>query len=219
LNQNSKFSLSKIHKKMLTRFTILFIAIATLFSCQTIMRHSLGIKNPEMEKEKTVNRLTEKKKIANAHFLKKEKVFDAYVGSLPKVYVFDKQGYQVIIPNCYELIQENIRGLLDTIPNKLSAQSFRDNFVQETIQIKGDSFHSVGTYDYEVFFYWSLWLGKFNIKKLLNAQKTVDALNQGSNSKKIILIPLNFDFIKESGWTEESVEAEMSRIIESQKKT
>jgi len=204
---------------MLTRFTIFVLAIATLSSCQTIMQHYLGIKNPDIEKEKTVNRLMEKKLIANSYFIKKDKIYDAYVGPFPKVYVFDKYGHQVILPNCYQLIEENIRGLVDTVPEKLSDQSFRDKFVQETIQIDGDSLPAAGTYDYEVYFYWSVWLGRFNIKKLQTAQKAIDSINKSQNHKKLVLIPINFDFIEESGWTEQSVESEMVRIMEANKST
>ncbi|MDO8366731.1 MAG: hypothetical protein Q7T20_08050, partial [Saprospiraceae bacterium] len=155
--------------------------------------------------------------IANSHFIKKQKIHDAYIGSFPKVFVYERNGYQVILPSCYEMIEDNLNGLVDTIPEELSAQPTRNKFVQENIDLKGIGLHPAGSYDYEVYFYWSAWLGKFNIKKLHTAQKTVDALNQGSNSKKIILIPVNFDFIEESGWTEQSFEVEMTRIMESQK--
>lgn len=202
---------------MTTRSILYLLAIATLVSCQTIIRYYLGIKQPDIEKKKTIANLIEKNKIINSHFLKKEKIHDAYIGSFPKVFVYDRNGYQVILPSCYEMIEENLKGLVDTIPEELSTQPTRDKFVQENIDLEGIGLHQAGSYDYEVYFYWSAWLGKFNIKKILTAQKTIDTLNQGSNHKKIILIPVNFDFIEESGWTEQSVEVEMTRIMESQK--
>ncbi|MBC7774097.1 MAG: hypothetical protein H7246_01560 [Phycisphaerae bacterium] len=202
---------------MAIRFTFLALAIATLFSCQAIIRHHFGIKNPDIEKEKTVIKILEKNGIKNNHFVQKEKIDDAYIGSFPKIYIYDRNGYQVMLYNCYEMIEENLRALADTIPDKLSDERLRDLFVQETIQTEGNDLPSKGQYDYEVFFYWSVWLGKFNLKKLRTAQKSIDAINQASN-KKLILIPVNFDFIEEAGWTEESAEAELKLVSAANKK-
>ena len=73
-------------------------------------------------------------------------------------------------------------------------------------------------YDFEVYFYWSVWMGKFNIKKLRTAQKTIEQINQSHAQKKIVLIPVNFDFIEEAGWTEPTVNAELRRITEANQK-
>ncbi len=163
---------------------LLFLAVGTLFSCQTIIRHQLGIKNPAIEKAKTVINLTAKQEIANSHFIKKEKMVDAYVGSFPKIFIYDKNGYQVYLPKCYEIIEENLYKLIDSIPDKLSQVPMRDQFIQETILTDEKSILYSTPYDYEVYIYWSVWLGKFNYKKLRNAQNTVAAINQIPNQKK-----------------------------------
>lgn len=182
------------------------------------MRHYLGIKDPGIEKARTVSSLMVKNEIANAHFIKKEKIVDAYIGTFPKIMIYDKNGYQVMLPNCYEMIEENLYRLADTVSKELSPLPSRDKFVRETIQSDNTELYSEGKYDYEVFFYWSVWLGKFNIKKLRTAQNTIATINQIPNQKKLILIPVNFDFIEESGWTEMSVDTAMARIVEYQKK-
>jgi hypothetical protein len=182
------------------------------------MRHYLGIKDPGIEKARTVSSLMAKNEIANAHFIKKEKIVDAYIGTFPKIMIYDKNGYQVMLPNCYEMIEENLYRLADTVSKELSPLPSRDKFVRETIQSDNTELYSEGKYDYEVFFYWSVWLGKFNIKKLRTAQNTIATINQIPNQKKLILIPVNFDFIEESGWTEMSVDTAMARVVEYQKK-
>ena len=202
---------------MAIRLTIFTLTISTFFSCQAIIKYHMGFKDPDIEKEKDVLAVTEKNGINQSYFLKKEKIYDAYIGSFPKIYIFNKTGHQVIHYNCFEMIKESLNGLVDTIPEKLSPQPFRDKFVRETIQTKEENLLPVGNYDYEVFFYWSVWLGKFNIKKLQLAQKTIEEINQSSN-QKVVLIPVNFDFIEESGWTEASVETEMKRLTDAQKK-
>jgi hypothetical protein len=195
-----------------------FLSIGLLSSCQIIMRHYLGIKDPGIEKARTVSSLMVKNEIANAHFIKKEKIVDAYIGTFPKIIIYDKNGYQVMLPNCYEMIEVNLYRLADTVSKELSPLPSRDKFVQETIQSDNTELYPEGKYDYEVFFYWSVWLGKFNIKKLRTAQNTIATINQIPNQKKLILIPVNFDFIEESGWTKMSVDTAMARIVEYQKK-
>ncbi len=203
---------------MKVRLILFAILISLLTSCQAIVMRYYGIKNPDIEKEKTVSNAMSKNKIDNAHRLKKDKVSSAYIGSLPKVYVFDKNGYQVMLPNCYEMVEENLYRLVDTIPDALSADSFRDQFVEENIQLTGDGLQEKEKYDFEVYFYWSVWMGKFNIKKLRTAQKTIEQINQSHAQKKIVLIPVNFDFIEEAGWTEPTVNAELRRITEANQK-
>lgn len=198
--------------------TLLFLVIGMLFSCQTILRHQLGIKSPEIEKARTVTNLMAKHEILNSHFVKKEQVPEAFIGHFPKVFIYDKNGYQVYLPKCYEIIEENLYKLVDSIPDKLSETPTRDKFIQETIQTDEKSLFLTTQYDYEVYIYWSVWLGKFNLKKLRNAQKTVAAINQSPNQKKIILIPVNFDFIEEDGWTEETVEAALKSVNERKNK-
>ncbi len=202
---------------MATRSLIFILAIGYLASCQTIMRLRFGIKDPGIEKTKTVVAFTAKNNISNSHFLKKEKIFDCYIGEFPKIYVFDKNGHKVVLPDCYEMIEENMYRLVDTIPDKISADITRDDFVKANINTVDKSLPSIGEHDYEVFFYWSVWLGKFNVKRLHIAQNTIDSINQSQHKKKIVLIPVNFDFIEESGWTEQSVEAEMTRISNAKK--
>jgi len=202
---------------MAARSLIFILAIGCLASCQTIMRRQLGIKDPRIEKTNTVVAFTAKNNISNSHFLKKEKISDSYIGEFPKIYVFDKNGYKVVLPNCYEMIEENLYRLVDTIPDKISADVTRDDFVKANINTADNSLPSIGAHDYEVYFYWSVWLGKFNVKRLHIAQNTIDSINQSQHKKSIVLIPVNFDFIEETGWTEKSVEAEMKRISNAKK--
>jgi hypothetical protein len=105
---------------MKVRLILFAILISFLASCQAIVMRYYGIKNPDIEKEKTVTNAMSKNKIDNAHHLKKDKVSSAYIGAFPKVYVFDKDGYQVMLPNCYEMVEENLHKLVDTIPDALS---------------------------------------------------------------------------------------------------
>ena len=202
---------------MTTRLIILLLSVATFLSCQAIARRQLGIKDPKVEKQKTLDAFIEKNKIANGRFLKKEKIFDSYIGEFPKIYIFNKQGHQVLLPNCFQMIKENLYALVDTIPDKLSADSFRDKFVAETIEWNNNPVPGNQTYDYEIYFYWSIWLGKYNVQKLRTAQETIDAINKSQGQQKLVLTPLNFDFIEESGWTEQSMDAEIHRIAEFQK--
>jgi hypothetical protein len=173
----------------------------------------MGLKDPEIEKKETVNRIMEKHGIYNSMFLKENRIYEAYIGNLPKLYIFNKNGDQVLLPNCWEVLQENLYKLIDTIPDKTSAVIQRDSFIQNYIQMDNESKHKIGNYNFQVYFYWSAWLGKGNLKKLKNAQKTIELINQ-KQKNQIVLIPVNFDFIKESGWTEESIEQEFRRVKE-----
>lgn len=165
-----------------------------------------GIKDPSIEKKEKVQKFALEKNVGEFYFLNREKILDAYIGAFPKVYIFNKNGDLVIRPNCYEMVEENLIGLMDTIPEKISLEMGREVFIKDHVSQLASNLEAFDQHDYAVFFYWSVWLGDFNAKKLRSAKKVVDMLNQKNNRSAILLIPINFDFLEESGWTKEEVE-------------
>lgn len=175
-----------------------------------------GIKDPAIEKIEKVEKFALEKNVGDFCFINRDKVLDAYVGAFPKVYIFNQNGDWVIRPNCYEMIEENLIGLMDTIPEITSTEINRAVFVNEHVSQLASSLEELDKHDYTVFFYWAVWLGDFNAKKIRSARKTVEMLNQKNNRAAIKLIPVNFDFLEESGWTQEEVESGFRSIKSNQ---
>jgi len=175
-----------------------------------------GIKDPAIEKREKVEKFALDKKIGDFYFLNSDQILESYKGAFPKVFIFNKDGELVIRHNCYELIEENLVGLLDSIPEKTSSDMNRQLFLNENVSQLASDINGFDEYDYTVFFYWSVWLGDFNVKKMKTAKRVTDLLNQKNNRTAIMLVPINFDFIEDSGWTKEEVENGLRAVLKKQ---
>lgn len=60
--------------------------------------------------------------------------------------------------------------------------------------------------DYTMLFYWSIWLGTYNSKKLVEAQTAIQAINREGKAK-IKLQPINFDCLEEWHWADAQYDA------------
>lgn len=203
----------------MNRFTILAITLfmTTMCSCQLFLRQRFGIKKPEIEQKQSVTAFIQKNQLRNVRFLKPGKIKDAYLGQFPKIYAFDKSGKQVLLQNCYEMVEANLYNLVDSIPNHFSEQMNRKEFIESNLQPHEHSSQDLADADYEVYFFWSVWLGKFNVQKLQLAQNTVETINTKYGSTRLSLVPVNFDFIREDGWTKASFRGALKEISAAQK--
>jgi hypothetical protein len=170
--------------------------LVLLTSCQAIMKKMYGIKNPDIENEKTIKKAAAKYKLnpANIVTVNSNDFLKELSGkSIPDVAVFDANGkyieYRETDTSCnaglFKFIPElNLQGNynktgLTTL--ELELPKFRD--------LNGKAIAAPEKADFYLLIYWTVWTGKLN----KNHTKVWEDLASNNKNCKIKTISVNLD--------------------------
>lgn len=198
---------------------IIYIGCFLFFccSCSQITGFVFGVSQPKVEKLSNCIDFIREKGISDKTLFSPpteiEKVF--LRGNFPIIYVLNNKGQQIHKPDCYQVVSKVMYELADSVGIAVS-----DSLLGQTLNAIGFTDEkqqpvtiNFAENDYTVLFYWSIWLGTYNSKKLVEAQTAIQAINQ-EGKVKIKLQPINFDFLEEWYWTDAQYDAFWEQVKE-----
>jgi hypothetical protein len=149
--------------------TLFVIAVLLLTDCQTILMKMYGIKNPDIENEKSIIEKAKKYDLDITNIVtvnSKDFLATIFMTGIPDATIYDKQGkyieYRQTDTSCNaglfqfipELKLENTYNKPDSLPLNKQFEKFRD--------LKGNKLIVDEKADFYVLIYWVVWAGKLN---------------------------------------------------------
>jgi hypothetical protein len=188
--------------KLLIVFSFLLLA-----SCKPIMMKMYGIKNPEIENEKTIIKKALKYHLDTSNILSVSSQYflEVFGGqSIPDAAIYDQNGkyieYRQTDTSCNA-------GLFRFIPDlNLSSQYKKPGHLtlNEELEryrdLKGNSLNKVEPADFYLFIYWTVWTGKLNKDHV----KIWEDLARENKNCKIKVMKVNLDL--QAYWDEKERE-------------
>jgi hypothetical protein len=176
---------------------LLMLSALFLASCNAIMMKAYGIKDPELENEKSI------KKSALKYDLDTNNIVTVYSREYPKMLtgrsvpdaaIYDSRGkyieYRQTDTSCnaglFQFIPDLTVGTLYNQPDSANLASqlvkFRD--------IRGNQLKEIEKADFYVVIYWAVWTGKLNKDHV----KVWEDLAKNNKNAKVKVIKVNLDF-------------------------
>lgn len=186
---------------------ILLLLTFSLFSCQPIMMKMYGVKDPEVENEKSIVKKALKYELDTSNIVtvnSKDFLYELQWKSIPDGAIYDKNGKYI------EYRQSDTAcnaGLTQFIPmlnvkekyNQPDSSDLRTE-LNKFRDFKGNKLPPQDKADFYVLIYWTVWTGKLNKEKV----KVWENLARENKSSKIKVIKVNMDM--QEYWEEEEQE-------------
>lgn len=196
-------------------FLLIFSFAIFLLSCQPIMKKFYGIKNPEIENEKTILIKVKKYKLDSQNIvIVKSKEFPYVLNgqSIPDGAIYDSEGkyieYRQTDTSCNAGLFQFIPELkTSNIYNKPDKPNLSEELAKFT-NTKGDSIEPLEKADFYLLIYWTVWTGRLNKDHV----KIWEDLAKANKNCKIKVIKVNLDL--QETWGKE----ELSKITNALKK-
>ena len=197
---------------------IILFSTFLLLSCQPILKKIYGIKDPEIESEKTILKAAKKYKLDSTNILTVNSKDFLYVlngQSIPDAAIYDKNGkyieYRQTDTSCNAGLFQFIPSLNlndqydqpDSANIKTELRKFRD--------LKGIELKSLEPADFYVMIYWTVWTGKLNKDHV----KIWEDLAKENKNAKIKVLKINLDM--QEYW-DENDKNEIKKLIKKTKK-
>lgn len=203
-----------LYKRIIHRidFKLFWIALPfILISCQPIMLKMYGIKDPEIEQEKSIRKRALKYDLDTSNIVTVNSRDFLQVlkdQGIPEGAIYDRNGkyieYRQTDTSCNA-------GLFKFIPdlnlNGVYNQPDRPDLASELSKfrdLKGNALNKPKPADFYLLIYWTVWTGKLNKDHV----KIWEDLARNNNNCKIEVIKVNLDF--QAYWNEE----DRNKIIE-----
>jgi len=183
------------------RILLLLALIVILSSCNRILSRALGVRNPRIETEASIQKFCKKQGIdANRVLLVKTvKIVESFYANLNTDYLFDKNGYALSYSESFDdkSCGGNILTTVQSIPSlsyitRDSSNIFENH--KKTWMPLTDTLSPVKTNyadaDYTVVIYWNMFSGSPNHRKRIESVKEYIKMNTYS---KIQLVLVNQD--------------------------
>lgn len=180
----------------MNRFKLLFLSILFLSSCQPIMMKMYGIKDPEVENQKTITKRALKYDLDTSNIVTVNCQDFLYVlngQSIPDCAIYDRNGkyveYRQTDTSCNAGLFEFIPSLNkndkynqpDSADLQTELNKFRD--------LKGGRLSEPEQADFYLLIYWTVWTGKLNKDHV----KIWEDLAKNNKNCKIKVIKVNLD--------------------------
>lgn len=173
------------------------MAVFFLLSCNPIMKKMYGIKDPELESEKSIKKSALKNDMDTSNIVTVySRVYPKMLKgrSIPDASIYDSRGnyieYRQSDTSCNAGLFEFIPNLnVDTKYNQpdssnLSVELFKFR------DLKGNPIKEVEKADFYVLIYWAVWTGKLN----KNHVKVWEDLAKNNKNCRVKVIKVNLDF-------------------------
>jgi hypothetical protein len=178
------------------KFLVVLLPVFMLWSCQPIMMKFYGIKDPDIETEKSIFNKALKYELdtSNIVTISSSVFFDVLNGqAIPDASIFDRDGRYVEYRQTDSACNA---GLFEFIPalNLLNKYNQPDSADLQSILIncrdlRGNSLAILESADFYVLIYWTVWTGRLNKDHV----KIWEDLAKNNPNCKIKVIKLNLD--------------------------
>lgn len=197
--------------------TILFflVSLLTLVSCQPIMMKIYGIKDPEIENQKTIIKRALKYDLDTSNIVTVNSSDFLYVlngRSIPDASIYDRNGkyieYRQTDTSCNAGLFQFIPDLnLNTLYNQPDSADFKTQ-LNKFRDLSGNELIEQDSADFYLLTYWTVWTGKLNKDHV----KIWEDLARDNKNCKIKVIKVNLDI--QEYWDEQ----EREKIIKAMSK-
>ena len=194
---------------------LLFFSILILVSCQPIIKKFYGIKDPEIENEKTILKKALKFELDTSNIVtvnSKEFLYVLNGQSIPDGAIYDKNGkyieYRLTDTSCNAGLFQFIPSL--NLNNKYNQPDSADLKTELTKfrDLKGNMLKQPESADFYILIYWTVWTGKLNKDHVKIWEKRA----RENKKCKINVIKVNLDI--QEYWEEQ----ERDKIIKAMSK-
>ena len=196
---------------------IILFSTFLLLSCQPILKKIYGIKDPEVESEKTILKAAKKYKLDSTNILTVDSKDFLYVlngQSIPDAAIYDKNGkyieYRQTDTSCNAGLFQFIPSLNlsdqynqpDSTDLKTELKKYRD--------LKGNELKTIESADFYVMIYWTVWTGKLNKDHV----KIWEDLAKENKNAKIKVLKVNLDL---QSWWDKQESDKILKILSKKK--
>jgi hypothetical protein len=198
---------------------IAIILFSTFFflSCQPNLKKIYGIKDPEIESEKTILKAAKKYKLDSTNILTVNSKDFLYVlngQSIPDAAIYDKNGkyieYRQTDTSCNAGLFQFIPSLnLTDLYNQPDSSDLKSE-LKKYRDLKGNDLKILESADFYVIIYWAVWTGKLNKDHV----KIWEDLAKENKNTKIKVLKVNLDL---QSWWNKQERDEIIKILSKKK--
>ncbi len=192
--------------KMKNKFLLLF-PLLVLVACQPIMMKMYGIKDPDIENEKTITKKALKYELDTSNIVTVNSKDFLYVmkgKGIPDGAVYDKNGkyieYRQTDTSCNAGLFQFIPSLNLKDKYKQPEQPDLNTELNKYRDLKGNNLKARESADFYLLIYWTVWTGKLNKDHV----KIWEDLARQNKNSKIKVIKVNLDI--QEYWEEQERE-------------
>jgi hypothetical protein len=199
------------------KIAIILFSTFLFLSCQPILKKIYGIKDPEIESEKTILKATKKYKLDSTNILTVNSKDFLYVlngQSIPDAAIYDKNGkyieYRQTDTSCNAGLFQFIPSLnLTDLYNQPDSSDLKSE-LKKYRDLKGNDLKILESADFYVIIYWTVWTGKLNKDHV----KIWEDLAKENKNTKIKVLKVNLDL---QSWWNKQERDEIIKILSKKK--
>lgn len=200
-------------KKSIFLLTAILITL-TINSCNFLIQWYMGVKQPTILKYQKVKQFADKHKIPiDTTLVVSDTSYISYLFSNQSFsaddlfHIITKEQRAIDVSKCLEGMAMVTYALYDSTESFVQldtnlAVQFQQ--IAQTIQKEKVPLNFT-SHEYTILFFWTTWLGKLSYQKIAEIKQVI-AEKEHLYPNRVQLIPINFDFIQEQGWTRERLE-------------
>ena len=196
---------------------IILFSTFLFLSCQPILKKIYGIKDPEIESEKTILKAAKKYKLDSTNILTVNSKDFLYVlngQSIPDAAIYDKNGkyieYRQTDTSCNAGLFQFIPSLnLTDLYNQPDSSDLKSE-LKKYKDLKGNDLKTLESADFYVIIYWAVWTGKLNKDHV----KIWEDLAKENKNAKIKVLKVNLDL---QSWWDKQERDEIIKILSKKK--
>jgi hypothetical protein len=199
------------------KIAIILFSTFLFLSCQPILKKIYGIKDPEIESEKTILKAAKKYKLDSTNILTVNSKDFLYVlngQSIPDAAIYDKNGkyieYRQTDTSCNAGLFQFIPSLnLTDLYNQPDSSDLKSE-LKKYRDLKGNDLKILESADFYVIIYWTVWTGKLNKDHV----KIWEDLAKENKNTKIKVLKVNLDL---QSWWNKQERDEIIKILSKKK--
>jgi len=199
------------------KIAIILFSTFLFLSCQPILKKIYGIKDPEIESEKTILKAAKKYKLDSTNILTVNSKDFLYVlngQSIPDAAIYDKNGkyieYRQTDTSCNAGLFQFIPSLnLTDLYNQPDSSDLKSE-LKKYRDLKGNDLKILESADFYVIIYWAVWTGKLNKDHV----KIWEDLAKENKNTKIKVLKVNLDL---QSWWNKQERDEIIKILSKKK--
>jgi hypothetical protein len=181
--------------------------LLTLFSCQPIMMKIYGVKDPDIENEKSITKKALKYGLDTSNIVtvnSKDFLYEINGRSIPNGAIYDKNGKYIEYRQSDTTCNASLTAFIPllNVAEKYNQPDSSDlsNKLNKFRDLKGNRLPAREEADFYLLIYWTVWTGKLNKDKV----KVWEDLAHENKDSKIKVIKVNMDI--QEYWEEEELD-------------